>query len=165
MRKILSITLALILSMSLFTACSSKENEAKEAIVGDWKMSTYYELTDDGEKDKTLTKYFKEDGVMTFNPDGSMNFANGYENEWQFLNYDKENNVYVFGVGDTIKFYMSPDDTSELIRANEFSGGDSTNDAGSRSMTLEALNNLDNLYRDKKDIPDEGTQIWVFEKS
>ncbi len=165
MKKLLSITLALILSMSLFTACSSKENEAKEAIVGDWKMDTYYELTADGEKDTTLTKYFMEKGVMTFNSDGTMNFINGYENEWIFSEFDKDNNVYVFTVGETIMFYMSPDDTNTLIRAKEFSGGNSTKDAGSRSMTLEALNNLDDLYRAKKDIPDEGIQIWVFKKS
>ncbi len=164
MKKFLSITMAVILSMTLFTACSSKENEANEAIIGDWEMDTYYELTADGEKDTTLTKYFMEKGVMTFNSDGTVIYTNGYENEWKFKEFDSKNNLYIFQIGEKSIYYMDADNTDLLLHDNSFSGGNSTKDAGSRSMTLEALNNLDDLYRAKKDIPNEGVQVWFYEK-
>ena len=163
MKKLLYIIFALTLCCIFFTGCASNEDKANEAIIGEWVMDTYYEITPEGTKDTTLTKYMMEKGVMTFNADGTMQFINGYKSEWKFSEYDEENGCYIYTVGENskIKKYINEDNPDIFIEEKEFTGTNLKKyHFGTRTMTLEGLNSISWI----NSVPYEGTQIWIYEK-
>lgn len=165
MKKILTLALVSIFSVLIFTGCSSQEKEAKELIIGEWKYNTYFEMIN-GKKDSSLAKYFKDDSDVIFYSDGTMEFEDGSKDlKWEFIKYDEEYECYIYLVNDKYTFCIYSEDPNELYKSQDFEGKVSMSEAAGRSISLDLLNNLDNLWRDGIRIPEEGTQFWKYEKS
>lgn len=166
--KIALFIVVLMLMMSL-CGCGNVESKAKKAIVGKWHYDTYFEMSDD-EKDTRLKKYFRDSTDVTFKSDGTMYFDgdSGKAVEWEFVEYDERVEAYYYKAstndGFVYYFCLYPEEPDRMFKYNNFKGKTGLTDFAGRIMTLDLMNDWDNLWNDGNRFYDIGTQFWSYER-